>query len=448
MIDITFYKFNKNENSTKVVNVEGVTFKCALIEPTDIINPRIALNHANPTAYNYARIAIFNRYYFVNNWTWSGGRWVALLNVDVLASFKVEIGRQRQYVVRSADQYDGRVVDTLYPTFNKPDVVVRRGDNPYLTNGSCYVVGVVNRSGDVGATSYYTFTEESFRAFCNSLMGQSSWMYGDIEEISEDLMKAFVNPFQYVVSCTWFPDSSFIGAATNVEYGWYSLSSTANKLSNTVIGRTTSIDIPKHPQSDRGVYLNGAPFSSYRLVWPCYGVFPLDANVLANYDSLVVSSRVDATSGVGILTVYPTGGDIVTPLLTTQTKIGVPVQLAQVMQSPLSLATTPIATAIGEKLGGFAGNIGDGVALASTKLQISGTNGSRASFADEPKLVCEFYNVADDDVTHRGRPLMADVVINTLSGYILCSDAELECSCTANELQTIKSYLNGGFYYE
>ena len=118
------------------------------------------------------------------------------------------------------------------------------------------------------------------------------------------------------------------------------------------------------------------------------------------------------------------------------------------MQTPPSLLSTPISQVVGATLGGFAGNIGDGLTQAATKLQISGTNGSRASFADPPKLVCEFYNVVDDDVEHRGRPLMQDEILNTIPGYIMCSDAELECSCTSDELGRIKGFLNGGFYYE
>lgn len=227
MLNITFYKFNKNENSTKIVNVDGEAFQCVLIEPTDIINPRIALTHGNPTTYNYAHIPIFNRYYFVNNWSWSGGRWVALLNVDVLASFKEEIGHSRQYVVRSASQSDGAIIDTLYPTKANPTNTFSIAENPFVTSlaQGLFIVGIVN--GDtsaVGCVSYYAFTSSAFRSFCNHMLGTGTWMFNGIEEIGEELTKVLFNPFQYVASCMWLPVPSIgTNGGGSVKYGWWEL---------------------------------------------------------------------------------------------------------------------------------------------------------------------------------------------------------------------------------
>ena len=43
---------------------------------------------------------------------------------------------------------------------------------------------------------------------------------------------------------------------------------------------------------------------------------------------------------------------------------------------------------------------------------------------------------------------MQSRTINTLSGYILCDNADPEIPCTEEELREIVSYMNSGFYYE
>lgn len=469
MLDITFYKFNKNENSTKIVNVDGEAFQCVLIEPTDIINPRIALTHGNPTEYNYAHIPIFNRYYFVNNWSWSGGRWVALLNVDVLASFKTEIGLSRQYVVRSASQSDGTIIDTLYPTKSNPistfslaeipsdNPAEKPAENPFVTSltQGLFIVGIIN--GDtsaVGCVSYYAFTSSEFRNFCNHMFGTGTWMFDGIEEIGEELTKVLFNPFQYVASCIWLPVPNIgtIGGGS-VKYGWWELSINARQISGEPRLVSVAFSIPKHPQNAKGSYLNGNPFSRYELWWPCFGVYPLDADKLSKCRRLMAQCFIDPISGIGTLNVVADNVDEPgsAGLLSVQVQVGVPIQIAQMAANYIGAAGS-IVGAVGNattlNIGGFFDSIGDAVTNAMPQLSTSGKNGGIGAFMFPPTLNATFYTVVDDDVEHRGRPLMKDVVLNTLSGYILCNDAELECSCTANELQNIKSYLNGGFYYE
>ena len=453
MLDITFYKFNKNENSTKIVNVDGDTFPCVLIEPTDIINPRIALAHANPTEYNYARISVFNRYYFVNNWSWSGGRWVALLNVDVLASFKDEIGRQRQYVVRSAAEYDGSIIDTLYPAKNDPTITVTKAANPFVDSyaDGTYIVGIINGdSGAVGCVAYYAFTSAQFRAFSNTLLGTSDWFFDGIEEIGEQLTKAIFNPFQYVASCTWLPVRNVPGGGGGtIRYGWWNMPTAyGSKINGSPIMAETFVQIPKHPQQERGLYVNGTPFTKYQFVWPCVGSFALDANMLIDANTINAYCLIDPVSGSATLEIF-TDNDA--ELINTQVTIGVPIQLAQMATNYANVGggiIGAIASGAMMNIGGIFSNLADAATSAMPQITTSGKNGGCSAFGFAPFLESTFYTIVDDDVEHRGRPLMQDKILNTIPGYIMCADAELECSCTANELQNIKAYLNGGFYYE
>ena len=63
-------------------------------------------------------------------------------------------------------------------------------------------------------------------------------------------------------------------------------------------------------------------------------------------------------------------------------------------------------------------------------------------------LLTRQYTVVDEDLTEIGRPLCQVKKINTLSGYILCKNAECPIDGTREEQEKINAYLNSGFFYE
>lgn len=457
-IDVNFYTFNKKPNSTKQPTGTGTTYKCNLIEPTSFTAPDIALVvPAKPTAFNYAYIPEFSRYYFVNDWLYSTGLWRASLSVDVLASFRSYIGSQKQYILRSAAKSDGKIVDTLYPTKNSPTNLfsyseATGGDNPFVSNFSegIYIVGIINSdSGAIGCVSYYVFTNSQFRAFCNVLMGTSDWAYNGIDEIGEELTKVLFNPFQYVASCMWLPLSSIgtSGSVDSIPYGWWTLGTSASRLGGDSRLAPASFTIPKHPQSGRGAYLNGAPFSRYLLSWPCFGQFALDADIMGVSSTLYAQCFVDPVSGVGTLNISTD----VASLITTQTQIGVPIQIAQMASNYAGAAGSAISAvtnALTGNIGGALASIGDAVSNAMPQLTTLGHNGGSGSYLFPPVLNSTFYSVVDDDNEHLGRPLCQDVEPSSIPGYMLCADVELETPCTHVELNNIVELMESGFYYE
>ena len=116
-MNITFYSINKKQNSTKRPNTDGVTYDCKLKEECSILTPNIKLDLGLSTApsFNYAYISDWGRYYFVKNWTFYNRLWEADLEVDVLGTYKDEIGNSNLYVLRSASRFNGRIIDTAYP---------------------------------------------------------------------------------------------------------------------------------------------------------------------------------------------------------------------------------------------------------------------------------------------------------------------------------------------
>lgn len=457
-IDVNFYTFDKKPNSTKRPSGTATTYKCNLIEPTSFTAPDIALVvPAKPTAFNYAYIPEFSRYYFIQDWTYGAGLWRASLSVDVLSSYRDYIGSQKQYVLRSAAKNDGEIIDTMYPTKNSPTTIFSHsedlsGNNPFVSSFTegCYIVGIVNSDVNaVGCVSYYVFTNAQFREFCNVLMGTVSWAHTGIEEIGEELTKVLFNPFQYVASCMWLPVSSVAtsGTVSSIPYGWWTFSVTASRLEGDSRLAPATFTIPKHPQNERGAYLNGAPFSRYLLSWPCFGQFALDPDIMGGSSSLYAQCFVDPVSGMGTLNI----GTEKASLLTTQAQVGVPIQIAQMAADYAGAASSAIgaiSNALIGNIGGALASVGDAASNAMPQLTTMGRNGGLGSFLFPPVLNSTFYSVVDDDNEHLGRPLCQDVTPSSIPGYMLCADVELEIPCTKPELDNIIATMEAGFYYE
>ena len=97
---------------------------------------------------------------------------------------------------------------------------------------------------------------------------------------------------------------------------------------------------------------------------------------------------------------------------------------------------------------GFAQGILSGLASMMPQLSSSGTNGSKSAFVTAPTLIVTRQNLVDEDKAQIGRPLCSAVTVSSLSGYILCENADLDVAATPTEKDAILSYMNGGFYYE
>lgn len=454
-INVDFYTFSKKSDSTKLPSSNPETFPCNLMEPTSVTAPNITLIYqGNPTKYNYAFISDFGRFYFVNDWTHISGRWTATLSVDVLASWKAYIGEAEEYVLRSAAEYDENIVDTLYPS--KTDVVTEvsvsaseENLNPFVSKfeDGRFIVGIVNSDNSaIGTVSYYSFTNSQFRSFCNALMSDATWFLDGITEIGDELAKCLFNPFQYIASCMWFPTRFAGTGVSEIHYGWWRMPCSATRLTSTLSNPGVVFNIPDHPQIERGAYLNKSVFSRYTLTWPVFGTFPLPAELVGG-EKVTCQCYVDAISGSGTLVAFTNGAT----LFSTQVSVGVPIQISQMSQNVYGTATSAISavsSVLKGNIGGMFNSIGDAVSNALPQLSTKGSNGSGSAFMFNPSVECEFFKIADEDLEHRGRPLMQKRKIKNLPGYILCSDADIEIPCTNVELNEIVNKMNGGFYYE
>lgn len=471
MIECVFYEFAKMRNSTKRPG-GGVATPVEIKSTTSILTPSIILKlDGNPQKYNYCYIADFERYYYISNWAWVNGLWQADLQEDYLATWRDNIGASTQYITRASAEYNLAILDNMYPTVGAAQTDTTTAESPFVSSlrQGWYVVGIINADlGGVGAVHYYVFTQAEFNEFCRYLLGNTDWLgidFTTIDTTTESLLKTTFNPFQYVVSCQWFPVQPAIGAKSSIKYGWWTLGGEYSSTNGTVVKKTVEIPLHKHPQAGAyGQYLNMSPYSDYTLYFEPFGSIPLDSTVLAGISSVTCEVSVDFVSGGGVLDIK-SGSDTI---YHTHAQIGVPIQLAQMGVDYFGLAQTAIGSA--GKITGAAASlaasgasggataliggamalsaVGDTAQAAMPQMSTSGANGSKVAYSFDPKIVCRHFTVTPKNIDHWGAPLMQKRRIDTIPGFVMCADPDIILPGYPAEQDGVRQWLTNGIYYE
>lgn len=462
-----FYQFAKRTNSTKRPS-GGHEFGIDLKAPCNIINPEIkTASQSDPTGYNYCYLPTFSRYYWVKNWTYSEGLWTASLTVDTLASYREQIGNSTEYVARSSARFDGTISDGLYPATAKVQSVTTafQGGFAETISGGFFVIGFIAKAANsIGAITYVVVTPGNAKKLSAKLLTDVSYLSIDNAEISDSLTKILFNPYQYIVSCNYFPFSiaeitAHLPLVSSVDVGWWSvdipcwiLGADNNKLTKSV-----SVSIPKHPQAaSRGGYCSASPYTDYTIFLQPFGVIPLDASKLWGAATLSIQYTVDLFTGDSILRVFTDTNQLVHE---TTAKLGVPIQLSNItfdIPSGGGLLQTGVAAAFGglqaALSGGSFSDVGNGIlnAAQATNADVAskGATGSTIAFDSVPYMVARFKILVDDNNDDHGRPLCKRVQLSTIPGFIMVDDPDIALPATAAEIDSVKSYMKNGLFLE
>lgn len=464
----TFYQFAKRTNSTKRPS-GGQEFVIDLKAPCNIIDPEIKIaTKSDPTGFNYCYLPTFSRYYWVKNWTYSDGLWNASLTVDTLASYREQIGSATEYVVRSSAKYDGTISDGLYPATAKVQSVTTsfQGGFAETIRGGFFVIGFIAKAANsIGAITYVVMTPGNAKKLSAKLLTDVSYLSIDNSEISDNLTKVLFNPYQYIVSCNYFPFgiaelTAHLPLVAKIDVGWWSVDVPGWILGedNNNFKKSVSVTVPKHPQAaTRGEYCNVAPYTDYTIYLQPFGVIPLDASKMWGAATLSIQYEADLFTGDSVLRIFTNGNQLV---YETTAKLGVSVQLSNINFGIPSgsggLLQTGIAAAFGglqaALSGGTLSDVGNGIlnAAQATNADVAskGATGSTIAFDMTPYMVARFKIIADDNNKDHGRPLCQRVQLFSIPGFIMVDDPDLALTATAAEIDSVKSYMKNGFFLE
>ena len=447
-MNIVFYKFTKKENSTARPQEKGNSIPGTLNEDTSIISPSLSIKFGvEITGYNYAYIQDFKRFYKVVSWTYALGLWRCDLYVDVLASFKPEIAAMNNYILRSASESNGNIIDGLYPTTPQTGILESSAESIFGVDD--FIVHYVGKDGLKAAL----ISNSGMVTLCQSLWNTWSNIDG-----MNDAFAAIADPFQYVNAIQknygplGFWDSK---TSANIVLGTVDTGVAGHDVTGMEGEATITLSVPKHPQSGERPYLKASPYSVYSARLPGIGWISVPSEAL--YNASAVSVKYVGETSSGNLRADICVGDRViasgTGKITTNWGIA-----GATSSSGLSGLLGKVANGSGALLGGILGEFTDFIGAGSGIVDAVGSatatvqqNGGMSGCVGmkEPLILQLKYQVAvTDNVEDHGRPLMAFRDIGELSGFIQCEGAHFEGVCTQTEQSMIDDALNGGFFYE
>ena len=471
---VHLYTLSKRDNSTKRpdANTPTIEYDCILKDGSSLFTPAIQLNmglSADPSQYNYAYIPAFGRYYFIEDWFFSDRLWTAHMTVDVLATYKTQIGDANLYIMRAYYNYNGEVIDNLYPAKTGCTFDSDPKNNPW--QASCFIVGVVSSEANIGSLAYFCLDAAELTTLCTKLTDPAQIIdtaYDfDPTEISTGLQLSLVDPMQYIKQCIMLPvsyaDITNLGTGQTLNVYRFDGGTGKKVYPTSRINKSFTFTLIKHPDTNsRGNYVNSKPYTNITLTIPPYGCIDIDSSVTCNATYLYVDIELDPLTGKGILIV--SCNDIV--LNRIESQIGVPISLSSVTRDYIGAASSAISAIGGALSGMVAGtaagpagiaagaimgggsHIGNAVEALMPRAQTIGTTGSFASNHGDFRLDYQFFRPVNDDPVHNGRPLCEMRTIKNIPGYILVQDGDVQIAGTATEDSKIRNYLETGFYYE
>lgn len=464
---VNLYAFSKRSNSTLRPSGNGFVTTCEAHDPVNIMAPLMKFNLSSVIDYNYMYVQDWDRYYWIDSWTYDKGIWVATCYIDPLASWRNSIGNMTEYVLRSSYDFDGDIVDTTYPLQAETEVVQNYLPDWSVSSGAtgCHVVGIV---GAIGLVEYYKI--DNLPEFGAYMFGTNpnSTLWDEI--IADDpgvqaggypsFMKAQFNPLQYVVSCIWYPFSiPTTGSKVHVYFGYFDSGYQAYKINRSSYALFSSrIPLHNHPQYTRGRYLNYAPYTRLRLSALPWGEVDLDTTKFSNKPTnhIYLVAMLDPVTGSTKL--YVMNGDSET-ILVLVGQIGVTEQLSQVLKDNLATVTGGLSAiagvtqaATGNILGGIAtavSGIGNAVTAQYPDVSTTGTNGARIAVCPTSIWVTITHQlIVEEDRPNHGRPLCERRQLSSLPGYLVISDPDVSIPATKEEIEAIRTFMISGFFYE
>lgn len=470
-----FYTVSKRRNSTKR-GTGGSTIDIILKDGCSNINPTIALKWSgsgSPT-FNQMYVPDWDRYYWIDSWTFTDRQWVASCSVDVLASFKDTINNSYKYILRAASAYNDNIIDSKYPpclpVTHARTAITGLAWATQFDYGR-FVVGIVGQGNTFQAAGagYVVLTPTQLQQLIdacftetNAIWTSSSSLGTDVGEAlakyGENYMKSIQNPIQFINSIMWVP---FIPATAStpitVKLGAINTNISASPLADPVHVDTFSSTFDPMWSRNRK-WKAVEPFVHYTFHCPPFSDHVLPADKVLASGGVTGSIYCDVTSGLATINIEAGGATVAS----SSAQMGIPIQLSGSSVDYAGIikgATNTIGGTIGKILSGdIAGAITgavSGIQGVAEAAQPQATNGGytggmgalKDSNANRGILVT-LYSIPEEDIADEGEPLMKMDYILGYSGYLLLADGHVDILGTPEESAQINEFLTGGFYNE
>ena len=501
--------FQKRKNSTKLPSGTYDEFPCVLKDTSSIISPTIEIafeQNYTLANYTYAYIEGFGRYYFIKDIRYTKRVWEIDLEVDVLATYRAAILGGAKYVLRAESQYDLSITDKTRLMTNKVQTATRVTSCPWVNytnlSSGAYVIGVIgdSPSGSTGCVNYYVMSAGEIRAFLAKAFDANVLDIDSDANIDAKIMKAFVNPTQYIVSIMWFPVDPPKTANLHVLHiGWWNTMNGYNMVSDQKVKRFNRVSIrgTNHPQATGTThFLNASPYTTRSLFLPCFGEIPIDTDRGGSLE-VAIDVKCDFLTGAAQADIWGSGNQSTeTPALIARVngQMGVSLPVAQMIQNgggmldaytarrnaPLSFISgvgnmigvglsmlNPITVQSGVSLLGNGISIAGSSIIASDAAAMQGKGAScptayssgalgsclevLAEKSDTTRQVClseTFTRVTETSAHDMGLPLSQTKALSSLTGFCLCANGNVEIGGAKQEKDAIEAYLTSGFYIE
>lgn len=481
-MNVTFYNFSKRRNSTKLPTGSSVSYNCLLKEDTTTSRPQIMIKwdgqSGAPAQYNYCYIPAFGRYYWVNSWAYSDRQWVASCSVDVLATYKQQIGSSNKYVLRAYSDFDPYAPDNKYPLLEPPLIQAFACSGiAWATqfDGGRFVVGVVGAGNTFNAAGvgYYVIDSTGLQGLINACFTKSMQVWTStttlgnnigeaLNKYGENLEKSLANPIQFINSICWVPFIPVTGGQQTIKLGNIDTGVGGYTLASPIHLDTFTASVNQW-NSGRYAWPNLEPYCRFTLHFPPFPDIEVPAELLLpnplslqGVGSVQGSIYTDVTNGMAVMSINKSGN---AGLLSASAQVGVMINLAGSSVDYAGQIKAAAATA-GSAISAFfnpAGAIGGvtsgiiGFAEASQPKARSGgySGGMGAIKASEDRAIIQYLypipELAEEEV---GIPLLKYKTISSLSGFVMCAEGEVDCNATEDEHRELEDFLTGGFFYE
>lgn len=493
---VILYDFQKRHNSTRRPEGGSWDISGVLRDGSSLITPTIAfefasdfspMNNSYHLKFNYAYVAKFARYYWITDWTYESGLWIAAMKVDVLATYRPQILAASAFVAydesANTDLVDSRMSLLTAKTIDSADSLFEKlGQNS--TDGGVVIVMCTGRNSTAAFAlepSYITQLMNNVVNWANGTIADPGALYpGNPNDGFGPSLWHFLNAVvsyitRFMVNIASNGNASeniraaiqlpidindVSGTSQQIILGQYETAIYAKKVSSRVLYDTCQVQIPWRFNDWR----MNEPYTEIYLYIPYVGNIKMPNAILIGETHLRIYAAVDLMSGDAIFRVYVQPSDKLIAAYTVNIGASYPIGASNISpaQTVTGLAGAAGAIAAGAAKGGYAGAaIGalgaiQGIMAANTPNSSSiGGGGGGATMGMTGRCIVTV--ISHDIVMPQGAaatsaimgtPTMCVKPLANVEGYLETRGAAVTGNMTATEHAELNALLDSGIYVE